>query len=461
MAKTTRAPESPRARPPAIGRLLTSGRVVPLLTLHGHQRVVVALRQAREQEPQAGPDWDERIAERARSLLGPGRRLVPVINGTGVVVHTNLGRAPIAAAAARRAAELAMGYTNLELDLESGGRGDRQDLLQDLLRDLTGAEAAVVVNNGAAALLLALTALCSGREVVVSRGEAVEIGGGFRIPEVLRLSRAKLVDVGTTNRTRLQDYQAACNPKTAAFLRVHPSNFRIEGFTQTVPRARLAELAHRQGVLLLEDLGSGLLGPVTAATPGEDPLRQSLAQGADLAFASGDKLVGASQAGLAVGRADQVARMRRHPLFRALRPDKLQLAALEETLLCHATPGRLAEVPVWQMLRVPLAELRRRCQAWAERLAALGVAAEVVPLRGAVGGGASPGRELSSWGLRIGHPGRRRVRQALLGADPPVLVLERAGAVVLDARTVLPGQDAELLGSLASVLAPAAGGRPS
>ncbi len=459
LAKIPAGPQTqPRSRPPAIGRLLNLPEVVQLVQDHGHRRVVAALRSARELTADPGPGLEARIGARAAALLGPRSRLLPVINGTGVVVHTNLGRAPIAAAAARRAVELAGRYTNLELDLEEGGRGDRQDLLSTLLCQLSGAEAALVVNNGAAALLLALAGLCRGRQVLVSRGEAVEIGGGFRIPEILRLSGARLVDVGTTNRTRLSDYRDACGPRTAAFLRVHASNFRIQGFTARVPGARLAELAHRRGVWLFEDLGSGLMGAPTAATPGEVPLARSVAAGADLVMASGDKLLGASQAGLIVGRAELLGRLRRHPLLRALRPDKLQLAVLEETLLCHANPGRLEEVPVWRMLRASPAQLRRRCRGWLGTLAQAGVAAELLPLRGVVGGGAAPGAGLDSFGIVVRHPRPRWLRAQLLRGEPSVLGLERQGGVVIDARTVLPDEDRQLLEAILEALAGPGGG---
>lgn len=453
----------PRPRPPALGSLLALPAVAELVRNHGHQRVLEALRECRTESlaaPARGgarpgaPNPELEIAARAALWLGPSRRLRPVINGTGVVVHTNLGRAPIAAAAARQAAALGSRYSNLELDLDSGRRGDRQDLLGDLLQELTGAEAAMVVNNGAAAVLLALTALCRGKEVVVSRGEAIEIGGGFRIPEILRLSGARLVDVGTTNRTRLGDYAQAIGPRTAAFLRVHPSNFRIQGFTSRAPVGELAELAHRRGLLLLEDLGSGLLPPVLPALSGEEPLRRSIAAGVDVVVASGDKLLGASQAGLIVGREQLLRTLRRHPLARALRPDKLQLSVLEETLLCYANPGRLEEIPVWQMLRVRPEQLRRRALGWAERLRQAGAETEVVSLEGTVGGGAAPGSRLDSWGILVRHPRPRRLRARLLRTQPPVLCLERPGGAAIDARTVLPGEDEELLSSLLEALRP-------
>jgi len=386
------------------------------------------------------------VARRAASLLGAQpRRLHRVINGTGIVIHTNLGRAPLGAEIAARAAQVAGGYSNLELDERTGRRGDRQDLLSQLLCQLGGGEAALVVNNGAAAVLLALAALCRGREVVVSRGEAIEIGGGFRIPDILRLSGARLLDVGTTNRTRVSDYVAACGPRTAAFLRVHQSNFSMSGFVARPDVAELAAAAHERGIVLLEDVGSGLLPPPGPATAAEDRLAHSLGAGVDLLCCSGDKLVGGSQAGIILGKADLVARLRRHPLARALRPDKLQLAVLEETLLRYAIPGRLGEIPVWRMLQLSSQELRARSQGWVEALATFGVGAVLLPLEGAVGGGTTPGPKLPSFGILVGdeHPGR--LRRRLLAGSPPVLALERRDGVAVDARCVLPDEDQALL----------------
>lgn len=441
-----------------MGRLLARSEISQLVADLGHQTVVEALRRAvkevRDDQGQHGRTGQEaRAAGRAVALLKKSpRRLHRVINGTGIVIHTNLGRAPLGAEIAARAAGLAAGYSNLELDSITGRRGDRQDLLATLLRQLSGAEAAMVVNNGAAAVLLALTCLCRGREVVVSRGEAIEIGGGFRIPEILSLSGARLVEVGTTNRTQVDDYLEACGPRTGAFLRIHQSNFSMEGFVARPAVADLAGAAHERGVLLLEDVGSGLIPPAVPAVAPEDRLQASLRAGVDLLFCSGDKLVGGSQAGLVLGSQELVRRLQRHPLTRALRPDKLQLAALEETLLRYAIPGGLDEIPVWKMLQLSPDALRQRSAGWAEALAADGIVAEVVPLLGAVGGGTTPGPKLSSFGvlLRSRHPGR--LRRQLLQADPPLVGLEQAQGVAIDARCVLPGEDGELLAVLRACL---------
>ncbi len=445
-------------RPPAVGRLLRHPDVVVLAARHGRAATAAAAKTA-VAEVRAGMSvsGEERVlAERVAQLLdGSPRQLRRVINGTGVVIHTNLGRAPLAAQAAARAANLAAGYSNLELDLRTGRRGDRHSLLADILRRLVGVEEAMVVNNGAAAVLLALTALCRGREVLVSRGEAIEIGGSFRIPDILRLSGAKLVEVGTTNRTRVSDYEQACTPRTAAFLRVHQSNFRMTGFTERPRLADLAAAAHRSGLHLLEDVGSGLLPAAPAGAAFEARLGRSRADGADLICCSGDKLLGASQAGLVLGRAELVERLRRHPLARALRPDKLQLAALEETLLCIEGPGGLEQVPVWAMLRADPRRLRRRSERWAERLRRIGLPAEVTSTEGAVGGGTTPGDPLPSYGIHIPCPRPGVVRRRLLAAETAVLCLERPGGIVIDARCVLPGEDGPLLAALAAVLGPA------
>ena len=345
-------------------------------------------------------------------------------NATGVIVHTNLGRAPLAAAALERLREVGGSYSNLEYDLDGGRRGSRQEHAAAVLRRLTGAEAAVVVNNNAAALLLALAALADGREVVVSRGELIEIGDGFRIPDVLARSGARLVEVGTTNRTRAPDYEAAIGLETALLLRVHRSNFRLVGFTEQPRLEELAELARRHGLLLVDDLGSGALVPL-----GDEPrARDSLGAGADLVCFSGDKLLGGPQAGIVVGRADLVERLRRHPLHRALRIDKLGLAALEGTLALYLDPERaLREVPVLRMLREPVDAVRAR----AERLASL-VGGDLVETVARVGGGALPLTELPSYACAL----EEALADALRAADPPVVSVVRDGQTLLDCRAL-------------------------
>jgi L-seryl-tRNA(Ser) seleniumtransferase len=359
-------------------------------------------------------------------------RLRRVINATGVVLHTNLGRAPLSPAAADRVAELAAGYSNLEYDLDAGSRGSRHDHLAARLRRLTGAEDALVVNNNAAAVLLALSALAEGREVVVSRGELIEIGDGFRIPDVLARSGARLVEVGTTNKTRAADYDAAIGPETAAILRVHQSNFRVVGFTERPSLRSLAEIAKRSGLLLIDDLGSGSL-----ASCGDEPLvGESLAAGAALVTFSGDKLLGGPQAGIVCGSAEIVGRLRRHPLQRALRPDKLTLAALEGTLILYADPERAArEIPALRMLGEPVEAVRGR----AERLAAL-TGGEVVETVARPGGGALPLFDLPSAGVEL----EPELAAPLRRSEPPVVALVRADRTLLDCRTIAD-DDVELV----------------
>jgi L-seryl-tRNA(Ser) seleniumtransferase len=383
-----------------------------------------ALERARE-AIRAGDEPGDVVASARAELerLGaPGLRRV--INATGVIVHTNLGRAPLAEAALARAIDVGGSYSNLELDLESGTRGSRQDHVADALCRLTGAEAALVVNNNAAAVLLALAALAAGGEVVVSRGELVEIGDGFRIPDVLAHSGAQMVEVGTTNRTRAADFERAIGPETALLLRVHQSNFRIVGFTESPTTEDLARVAHDAGLWLVDDLGSGSLADV-----GDEPTAaSSVAAGADLVCFSGDKLLGGPQAGIVVGRRALTERLRRHPLQRALRADKLTLAALEGTLALHEDPERARrEIPVLRMLDEPLERVRER----AERLAGL-VGGEVEETVARVGGGALPLAELPSAACAI----EEELAAPLRLGDPPVLGIVRDGRLLLDARTL-------------------------
>jgi L-seryl-tRNA(Ser) seleniumtransferase len=360
-------------------------------------------------------------------LAAPALRRV--LNATGVIVHTNLGRAPLAPAALARAVDVGGSYSNLELDLESGTRGSRQAHVAAALARLTGAEAALVVNNNAAAVLLALAALAEGREAVVSRGELLEIGDGFRIPDVLARSGARMIEVGTTNRTRAADYEHAIGPETALLLRVHQSNFRIVGFTEIPTTEELAAVARSAGLVLVDDLGSGSLADV-----GDEPTAaSSLAAGADLVCFSGDKLLGGPQAGIVVGRADLVERLRRHPLQRALRADKLTLAALEGTLALHEDPERARrEIPVLRMLDEPVEQVRER----AERLAGL-IGGEVEETVARVGGGALPLAELPSAACAI----EESLAALLRVGDPPVIGIVRDGRLLLDARTL---SDAEV-----------------
>jgi L-seryl-tRNA(Ser) seleniumtransferase len=381
----------------------------------------MVLARAREQI-QAGEDPGD-LRTQVLAELGAARapQLRRVINATGVIIHTNLGRAPLAEAALDRIREIARGYSNLEYDLGAGARGSRQDHVAGILRRLTGAEAALVVNNNAAAVMLALAALAEGREVLVSRGELIEIGDGFRIPDVLERSGARLREVGTTNRTRAADYEASIGPDTAVLLRVHQSNFRVVGFTEQPRLEELAQVAQSHKLPLVDDLGSGVLLDIAD----EPTARASLAAGADLVSFSGDKLLGGPQAGIVVGRADLVEKLRRHPLQRALRADKLTLAALEGTLtLALDSPD---EIPVLRMLREPAQTVRAR----AERLAAQ-VGGEVEQTVARAGGGALPLTELPSFACAV----EEELAAKLRAGDPPVIAVVRDGRTLLDCRTL-------------------------
>jgi L-seryl-tRNA(Ser) seleniumtransferase len=385
-------------------------------------RAVIARARAEIRAGREPGDLQAALAEMLVAARRPALRRV--LNATGVLVHTNLGRAPLAASALERAAEVARGYSNLEFDLAEGVRGSRQDHVGAVLQRLTGAEAALVVNNNAGALLLALAALAEGREVIVSRGELIEIGDGFRIPDVLARSGARLVEVGTTNRTRAADYERAIGTDTALLLRVHQSNFRVVGFTEQPTLPELAVVARATGVPLVDDLGSGALVELAD----EPTARASLEGGADLVCFSGDKLLGGPQAGIVAGQAELVERLRRHPLHRALRIDKLSLAALEGTLLLYLDPERaLREVPVLRMLREGAATVRAR----AERLAAA-TAGEVEETVARVGGGALPLAELPSFACALDESLARPLREG----SPAVVAIVRDGRLLLDCRTL-------------------------
>ena len=386
------------------------------------------------------------------TLARPAPR--PVVNATGVIIHTNLGRAPLSRAATQAAMLAAQGYSDLELDLQTGRRGSRQSRLQELLQQLTGAEAALVVNNNASAVLLGLSALAAGREVIVSRGEAVEIGGGFRVPDVLRQSGATLVDVGTTNRTYVRDYAEAITGNTGAFLKAHASNFRVEGFTAAVEPAELVVLGQERGIPVLHDVGSGcLLDTLPYGLAHEPTPQESVAAGVGLVFFSGDKLLGGPQAGIVVGRSELVQRLERHPLARAVRIDKLSLASLTATLVHYLRQEAEREIPIWRMISATPDSIRDRARAWQSALEA---PATVIAVRSAVGGGSLPGETLPSWALAL--PGQeiaggpehlmRRLRQC----DPPVIARIEDERVLLDPRTVLPEEEPALLIGLKNVL---------
>ena len=424
---------------PAVGTLVNEPAYAGLAAEFGRERVVEAIRRQVELERQDGAvDAAERLSRveaRLRAESAPSLR--PVINATGVILHTNLGRAPLSRAAVDALA-IAASYSNLELDLASGKRGERAALLAAPLTRLLGADAALVVNNNAAAVLLALTALGKGREVVVSRGQLVEIGGSFRMPDVMRLSGARMVEVGTTNRTHPADFEGAITPRTAALLRVHTSNYTVSGFTESVSLEQMAEIAHRHGVLLIDDLGSGAIDPV-----GGEPTIAESVRLCDVVTFSGDKLFGGPQAGIILGRAEFVSKMARHPLARALRIDKLTLAALEATIK-QRLAGRTDEIPVHRMLRAPVADVRRRAAMWSVKLQERGINVRLVEGESAVGGGSVPGHGLPTVMLAI--EGRAtRIATALRNGARPVIARIDNGACCIDPRTVLRGEDEELI----------------
>jgi L-seryl-tRNA(Ser) seleniumtransferase len=403
------------------------------------------------------------LAERAAAILHAERQpaLRRVINATGVIINTNLGRAPLSAAAIEAMRAVAAGYSNLEYDLERGERGSRQSPVRRLLREVTGAEDALVVNNNAAAVLVVLSALAAGRDVIVSRGELVEIGGGFRVPDVMRQGGARLVEVGTTNRTRLRDYEAAITGETALLLAVHPSNFRVVGFTEAPELAALTQLAHAHGLPLVHDLGSGCLLPTERWGLAHEPtVRESLSVGVDVVCFSGDKLLGGPQAGLIAGRAAYLERIAHHPLMRATRIDKLTLAALEATLALYRDGVAERDIPIWRAITTPQETLRARAERWAAVLRERGVAAAAAAGESTVGGGSLPGETLPTTLCAVSGTEDAPLDVAALArrlrtGTPPVVGRVLRDQLLLDPRTVLPDEDDTLLQALTRALASA------
>ena len=446
---------------PSVEKLLSDSRVKELIDIYSREPLVYLVRRSLEQvrqeiaEGKSSPSFDEMvdsIASQAASLWRP--KPIPLINATGVVLHTNLGRSPLSDEAVEAMLQAARGYTNLELDLADGARGSRQSHVESLLCQITGAEAALVVNNNASAVLLGLSAIANGKEVIVSRGEAVEIGGGFRIPDVLRQSGAALVEVGTTNRTYLADYETAITQDTAAMLKVHTSNFRVIGFTHEANVEELAALGAGRGTPVLHDQGSGCLLDTTRFGLAREPMVQdSIAAGADLVFFSGDKLLGGPQAGIVAGKRELVSRLARHPLARAVRIDKLSLAALTATLLHYLKGESLEKVPIWRMISTPVDALEELARSWQN---SVGDAAQVVQGLSAIGGGSLPGESIPTWLLSVGAQGTPEGAQGLAKrlreADTPVIARIEDDRVLLDPRTVLPTEEDALLASLKSTL---------
>ncbi|HEY68229.1 MAG TPA: L-seryl-tRNA(Sec) selenium transferase [Thermoflexia bacterium] len=447
---------------PSVDRLLGEATVQGLVAAYGHRQTVHALREtldAVRDEVRDGADVPEiaalvaRTSVRLREHLAPTLR--PVINATGVIIHTNLGRAPLSTAARAAMEAVSRGYSTLEYDLQAGRRGHRTLHAERLLCELTGAEAALVVNNNAGAVLLALTRLAQGRGVVISRGQLVEIGGGFRIPEVMAQSGAHLIEVGTTNRTHLRDYERVLktHEDVALILRAHHSNFRIVGFTAEPTLPELVALGAEHGLPIMDDLGSGaLLDTAQFGLAHEPMVQESVAAGAAVVCFSGDKLLGGPQAGIIVGQAEYVEPLKRHPLARALRADKLCLAGLQATLLHYLKDEATEQVPVWRMIATELAEIERRARRWRRALRRAGVPAEVVDGESTVGGGSLPGETLPTKlvALDVAHPDR--LAATLRAADPPVVARIEEDRLVLDPRTVLPEEERELLRAVSEVM---------
>ena len=440
---------------PSIDRLLQSELASEMETIYGRELTLQALRDtleaARSQnvEGNAVPIF-EQLLEQARvrvdSWLAP--TLLPVINATGVILHTNLGRAPLSHAAQETIQSIGRSYNTLEYDLSRGARGKRDQHAEHLLTRLTGAEAAMVVNNNAAAVLLALTALARRKQVIISRSQLIEIGGGFRIPDVMKQSGAKLVEVGTTNRTHIGDFEAAIEPRTALIMRAHHSNFKILGFTTEPTLADLVALGRENDILVLDDLGSGTLIDTAQFGLGHEPtVQESLQVGAPLVAFSGDKLLGGPQAGLLVGEAAVIKRLKRHPLARTVRADKLCLAALSATLTHYLKGEALREIPIWQMIAMDEKMLQTRVHTWQEKLGM----GEIIPGHSTVGGGSLPEETLPTWLLALKLKKPDRMTSLLRGNNPPVIARIDGDHLVFDPRTVLPEQDALFLQALGNL----------
>jgi L-seryl-tRNA(Ser) seleniumtransferase len=437
---------------PSVDRLIGHESAADLIGDFGRSLSLQALRAQLEREREAiragsANPTTEQILVRAHQLASGWllASLHPVINATGVIIHTNLGRAPLSRAAREAMLSVASGYSTLEYDLASGKRGKRDQHADSLLARITGAESALVVNNNAGAILLALTAFARRKEVLISRTQLIEIGGGFRIPEVLKQSGAKLVEVGTTNRTHLADFENAISDKTTVIMRAHHSNFKLVGFTTEPALPELVELSKAHNLITLDDLGSGALLDTAAFGLGHEPtVQESLQAGAPLVAFSGDKLLGGPQAGLLVGEKSLIERLRKHPLARALRPDKLCLAALSATLQHYLRDEALEEVPVWQMIASPLDQLERRAASWREELKQ----GKLIHGQSTVGGGSLPEESLPTWLLALDSEQPDRLAARLRHLELPIIARIESGQLVLDPRTVLPDQDQALLHGL-------------
>ena len=443
---------------PSVEQLLQTQLAAELIASYGRPLTLQAIRstldEVRKRVSKSGeatlPDREILLTQAASMLhIWTAPTLLPVINASGVILHTNLGRAPLSTAAILSMEAVSRGYSNLEFNLETGKRGNRLIHAETLLQRLTGAEAAVVVNNNAAAVLLVLSALANRKRVIVSRSQLVEIGGGFRIPNVMRQSGAKLVEVGTTNRVHLSDYEEALGEPTALVMHAHHSNFKMIGFTEEPERKEIADLAHQFGVLFADDLGSGtLLATERYGLAHEPTVQESLAAGADIVCFSGDKLLGGPQAGILIGKADLLARIKKHPLARAVRADKLCLAALTATLLHYLKDEAERESPIWRMISAVPKQVKVRAEHWAAKLGQ----GEVLASESTVGGGSLPGESLPTWVLALTVESSDKFLEKLRQEQPPVIARTENDRILLDPRTVLPEQEGALLVNLENVI---------
>ncbi len=441
---------------PSVEQLLQTRSAADLIAEFGRPLVLQAIRselsEFRKLIKLAPATFDqETVFAKVRSHLEGwlSNTLIPVINATGVILHTNLGRAPLSRSAILAMQGVASGYSTLEYDLMDGGRGERSMHATHLLTRLTNAQAAMVVNNNAAAVLLVLTVLANRKRVIISRTQLVEIGGGFRIPEVMKQSGARLVEIGTTNRVHLADYETALEEESPIVLRAHHSNFKIVGFTEEPDLAQIAQLAHAKSAILVDDLGSGaLLDTARFGLVHEPTVQESLAAGADLVCFSGDKLLGGPQAGIIVGRSDLIAKLKKHPLARALRADKLCLSALSATLLHYLKDEAERMVPIWQMMAVTPEQVKARAQHWAKKLSV----GEILPSRSTIGGGSLPEETLPTFVLAFSPQKPVQFLKKLRDLNPPIIGRIEDDKVIIDPRTVLPEQEGAILVGLMNAL---------
>lgn len=464
------APQTEYRKLPAVDALLNEQDVAWLLAEFGKAQVTQAVRTVLDNARQEiakgrtlpeSPQWAEQLYAELNRFTSPS--LQPVINATGVIIHTNLGRAPLSQAAQQAVWATMQGYNNLEYDLPSGKRGSRYDHSRGLLCQLTGAEDALVVNNCASAIYLILLALCQHRDVLISRSQLVEIGGGFRIPDVLRQSGARLVEVGTTNRTRIEDFGGNITEKTAAFMRVHSSNFRLVGFVsmpeldELVMTAQTYNQEHQSEVsesrlIVIDDLGSGtLLDTRPFGLASEPMVQESIQAGADIVAFSGDKLLGGPQAGIVVGREEMITKLRRHPMARALRVDKMTLAALEATLRSYQSERALEEIPVWRMISRAFDDITEEAKCWQSRLSEMGIDATIWSGESAVGGGSLPGETLPTSLIALSVEHSAQIADKLRQQSPPIICRIQNSHLLFDPRTVLPNQVESLLESIGSL----------